>query len=186
MKLKNLTELARFRFHNDVDLDCSDIKESLPSWADEYGFEYTCEDDVISTGGIFTGTDYDCVKIYHPEHEYDYYNYYITLEPQGKTYLAVIYSGGTSKQIGKEEFAKNTKIFDGSTSRGVAAGAVTGGALGAGFAIGSLAGGLLKGGIKAIAKGVNALTRNETALKEELEWYELATTIFSSMFSDGE
>lgn len=38
MKLKNLTELARFRFHNDVDLDCSDIKESLPSWADEYGF----------------------------------------------------------------------------------------------------------------------------------------------------
>lgn len=186
MKLKNLTEVANFRFHYDGELDCSAIKDSLPSYEEEYGFEYVCEDDVISTGGFLSGTDYECVKISRPGHEFDCFNYYITLEEQGRAYLAVVYCGGSSRQIGKEEFAQNTKIFDGSTSRGVAAGAFRGGALGAGFAIGSLAGGLLKSGVKAIAKGVNALTRDEGALKEELDWYNLAMQVFSSMFSDAD
>ncbi len=185
MKLKNLMELARTRIYSDEDVSYQDLSDIISSVADDYGFVQKCYLDEISTGGIF-GETYDCLQLIHPEHEYDYYNYYITLTRQGNMLLVVIYAGGTSKQLKKEDFAQNTRVFDGTASRGVAAGLFSGGAVGAGLAIGSLAGGAIKGGIKAIAKGINALTRDPAALNRELEWYDQAMCVFSTVFASEE
>lgn len=189
MKLKNLTELARTRIYTEQNISYQEHKDIIASVADDYGFEHCCYFDQITTGGFageLFGEKYDCLQIIHPDHEYDYYNYYITLTRQGKTILVVIYAGGTSKQIKKAEFQQNTRVFDGTASRGVASGLFSGGAVGAGLAIGSIAGGALKSGIKAVAKGINALTWNQGKLNSELEWYNQAMCVFSTIFASEE
>ena len=111
----------------------------------------------------------------------DYFNYYMTVSAGGETTLVVVYIGGQSKQLKKEEFAANTKMFDGAGTRSVVGGAMMGGAFGVGYAVGGAVTGIAKAGIKGIAKGINALTRDKAALAREQEWYNQITEVLADV-----
>ncbi|MBQ7541020.1 MAG: hypothetical protein IJT44_01865 [Clostridia bacterium] len=73
-------------------------------------------------------------------------------------------------------------MFDGTISRSVAFGAFRGGAFGVGAAVGGAAAGIVKGGIKAIAKGINHLTMDREALAIEQDWYDRINGVLANVF----
>ncbi len=180
-KLEQLYDPIRYPNGEEITLDL--IKEKFVEVAENYGLALSVENDEIETGGFFNSSTTPCLLLYNPTYFDDYYKFCITSKPQGKTALINIYSFGKSTQMSKEAFSQNTKVFDGAGSRGTALGILRGGAVGAGFAVGSAATGLVKGGIKALAKGINALTMDKAALAEEKEWYDLFYAVIAEVFN---
>ncbi len=178
-KLEAVFDPIRYTSGETVSIEI--IKEKLSVVAENYGLPLHMENDEIEIGGFFSSETEPCLAFYHPEHEDDYYNFCITVKTQGKTALVSTFSFGKSSQMSKEAFAQNTKVFDGAGSRGTTMGILRGGAVGAGFAIGSAATGIVKGGVKALAKGINALTMDKAALAKEKEWYELLYSVLEEV-----
>ncbi len=176
---KELEKLYGIRYTDAEGLTLEYIQKAIFEKAEEYGLELAILNEEVSYG-VFSGTK-PCLVLSHPTQKSDYYMYAITLAPQGKTCVVEVSVFGRSVQMSKEDFANNTHIFTGNNTRGAVVGALRGGALGVGFAVGSMAAGVGKAGIKALAKGINALTRDPQALEKEKGWYDLLNAILEEV-----
>ncbi|MBR5558836.1 MAG: hypothetical protein IKU72_01150 [Oscillospiraceae bacterium] len=176
---KELIKQYGVRYTDAEDMTLEDVKNALSEKAEEYGLAVSFLNEEV-TYGLFGGKK-DCLVLMHPTFKMEYYMYAIMLAPQGKTCVVEVYTFGRSAQMSKEEFANNTRVFTGENARGAAVGLLRGGAVGVGFAAGSIAAGVGKAGIKALAKGINALTRNQQALEEEKGWYDLLNAILDEV-----
>jgi len=156
------------------------IKMVLEEKIDKYGINAEIISSELYTG-LFS-KDETCLSLVNPKHREDYFKFCIYRKEIGKTCVVEVYSYGQSKNIKREDFAANTRIFDGSGTMGTAAGILRGGAVGAGFAIGSAAVGITKAGVKAIGKGINALLRDPEVLEKENDWYAAVFGIFNEVF----
>ena len=177
-ELEEVRDPVRYMNGSEVTLEA--LKEALEEAAENYGIPLRITEDEVEYS-LFSSQRTPCLVIEHPKHDCDYYNFCIQRKAQGNTCVISVSSFGRSSQMAKEQFAANTKVFDGAGSRGTVVGVLRGGAVGAGFAMGSAAMGLAKGGIKALAKGINALTRDSGALEEEKGWYDVVFSIFNDV-----
>ena len=174
-------ELAEFlppiRFL-DGSVDFNAVATALMQAAEQYDAPCAIRDGEI-VAGAFSSNGTPCLVLYHPEHEFDYFNFCILRSQQGNTCVFEVYTCGSSRQIKKHDFQNNTRVFDGAASQGMALGVMRGGSVGAGYAIGSALGGIVRGGVKTVAKGINALTMDSEALAAEKAWYELVGFLFA-------
>ena len=174
-------ELAEFlppiRFL-DGSVDFNAVASALVQAAEEYDAPCAIRDGEI-VAGTFSSNATPCLVLYHPAHEFDYFNFCILRSQQGNTCVFEVYTCGNSRQIKKHDFQNNTRVFDGAASQGMALGVMRGGSVGAGYAIGSALGGIVRGSVKTVAKGINALTMDSEALAAEKAWYELVGFLFA-------
>ena len=66
MKLKDLQEYGRQRLTGYFSQ--SELQEMISDKAKQYGVPVSLTADTISTGGLFSNSSADCLKIFHPEH----------------------------------------------------------------------------------------------------------------------
>ena len=170
------------RYMNGSDITYAAIKQALDEVIENYGIDAVVEEATLYGGGLFSKEE-SCLALVNPNHRYDYFKFCIVKKDAGKTCTVDVYSFGQSKNIKHEEFAANTRVFDGSGTMGTVGGMLAGGAVGAGFAIGSAVTGVAKAGFKAVAKGINALMRDPQALEEENAWYSAVYSIFNEVIS---
>lgn len=182
---KNLEEyLEPIRYADGANATLDDALAYIEEKAEEHSVDLVCEKGFAEYGNIFSFNHMDvpCIVLHHPAHSSDYFKFCITRKEMGNAAIFQVFTTGNSRQINKEQFQQNTQIMDGSGALGASIGMLRGGAVGAGFAIGSAVTGIAKTGVKAIAKGVNALTMNKAALELEMEWYRCISTILYEVF----
>lgn len=170
------------RFMNGNDVTYAEIKAALEEVIENYGIEAVVEEATLYGGGLFSKEE-SCLALVNPNHRNDYYKFCIVRRDAGKTCTVDVYSFGQSKNIKHEDFAANTRVFDGSGAMGTVGGMLAGGAIGAGFAIGSAVTGVAKAGFKAVAKGINALMRDPEALEQENAWYSAVYAVFNEVIA---
>lgn len=182
IKEKTLVEYAdEFRI-NGTGITLDDIKSRIKETAENYGAR--CDIDVaeiVSGGWMSSRSTRYCLAITHPQYWGCYFGFCITTREYGNFTIVNIYNFGKSDQM-KAEAMLQQRTFTGTTARGVAAGALRGGATGAGFAIGSLVAGTVRGGAKLVGKGFAALTADKAALTEEKDWYNIIGMVLQEAF----
>lgn len=186
VKAKEMNPVHSIRYMDAENATMENLMDYFAQKAAEYGLVYEFQEGEISYG-LFS-TPVPCTVLIHPKHlgwnsENEYFKFCFTRQVQGKTCTIEVSSFGRSTQMKAADFVANTKVFDGKGTLGTAAGILRGGAVGAGFAIGSAAAGIGKAGVKAIAKGINALIRDPAALAEEQAWYDLLFAVIGEVLN---
>ena len=171
IKEKELQEITSWSYNADPDFDLSVIEQLLNNNIEQYGFNVRVDHDIITGGSLFSPREYDCIKVYNPEHSMDYFYYCILLSKERMSDTISVFLAGRSSQMKMEDYMNNAKIFDGTISGSIGMGALKGGAFGVGMAVGGAAAGLAKAGIRGIGKGIAALTRDKEAVAAEEKWY---------------
>lgn len=169
------------RFTNAQQATLEQLKEAFKAKREEYGLNALIRVTTVNEGGFRNRPVCECLTIFHPDHEYDYYNFVVTRHAQGNTAVFQVYTAGDSTNLNREAFSQNPRVFDGTGSRNAMGGILRGGAFGVGAAVGSVAGSALSAGIRGIAKGVNAMLRDPMALMQEQDWYDLASSILQEL-----
>lgn len=127
LKSEQLREFRpTFRYTNGAGITLAIIQDALKDVAQRNGIPLAFRQDQVKSGGLFNKTLEDCLVLYHPEHQKDYYNICIRIQMQGNTTFVVVNDFGSSKNEVKA---------------GAAAGAIEGGNLG--FVGSAIAKGLL-------------------------------------------
>lgn len=185
VKEKELTPITSWQFAKESNIDIASIKEVMGNLIEQNGYEVKLEDEKITAGSLFNPVEYESVKIVNPNHQYDYFYYCVGIVREKKADSVNVYIGGKSSQQKLEDFMQ-TKAFDGTIKRSIGAGIRKGGSVGVGMAIGGATVGLAKAGIKGIAKGIAAMSRNQEALDAENAWYEVAQGLIVETFNPNE
>ena len=183
IKEKDLYEVTAWNYNPDPDFHLADIKEALESVIQGNDYLAGVQYEKISAGSVFSAKEYDCIKLYNPQHQTDYFYYCILLSKERNADVVSVYLAGKSTQMKMDDYLKNTKAFDGTISRSIGAGILKGGSFGVGMAVGGAAAGLTKAGIRGISKGIAALTRDKEALAREESWYNEATELLAVTFN---
>ncbi len=182
---KDLMEYSEpIRYTDGANATLSLVRECVEEKAEEYGASIRCSMDTVESGGWLNKVSTPCLLVYHPSHQSDYYNFCITRSAQGNTAVFQVWFAGKSRQMSKEQFQQSTRVFDGSGARTAGLGMLGGGAFGIGAAVGGLVGGTIRAGVKAAAKGFNALTMDKAALQQEKEWYGFIGSILNEVLFD--
>lgn len=163
LKEKDLTQTKQVRIPNGQNITLNDVKVALKNEADENGVPIAFQSDQVKIGGLIGGSTEDCLVVYHPDHQKDYFNTAVRLKHQGNYAFLTIYDFGQSRLLGNaasSEFAKNQvkDAFHGG-SVGVAVGAVVG------------------KGLRTLFKG----GANKSKLEEEQNWYVMLDDMFENI-----
>ena len=185
MKLTDLDPLTNEYFvDGGSNLSLQDLRNHIQNQMKEKGAPVTITETTAEAGSMFNKTSIPCLEIHHPQHVNDYFTHVLTKNVQGQNCILQFYITGTSRQMAKEAFQENTKVFNGSGRKAIGAGMKRGGAFGTGLAIGGLVGSAVVGTVKGVAKGINALTTNHTALEEEDKWDNTLYLVMLTVLDD--
>ena len=183
---KDISEfMPQVRYQGGQSINLQTVQGVLSDCAGRYGIPVAFKDDQIKFGGLIGGYTRDCIVLFHPEHERDYFNFMITISHQGGYAFASVYCGGTSKLMKKEEAASAAKAelkqagrttlhswFGGGSNSG-AVEDVFRSTVGFAKTTGSLA--------KAAIGGLRSLGGGKEKLQEEKNWYAMIYDIFNEM-----
>ena len=186
IKEKDLVEMASWNYKPDPDFDLEAISQALNNNIEEYNYLAKVEYEKISGGSFLNPKEYDCIKVYNPEHPSDYFYFCICLSKERRSDVVRVFAAGKSTQMKMDDYLKNTKVFDGTISGSLKLGTLRGGSVGAGMAIGGVVSGLTKAGIRGIGKGIAALTRDKEAFAVEESWYAEAQELIGGTFNPAE
>lgn len=81
------------------------IEERLMLEAQNAGIPLSLKKDQVKSGGLFNSSVEDCLVLYHPSHENDYFKFCVRLQTQGNYAFVSVYSFGQSKQFNKAGLA---------------------------------------------------------------------------------
>ena len=149
------------RYQNGEGITLSTVQDAIQDCADKLGIPVAFRGDQVKSGGLFNSSVEDCVVLYHPEHQWDYYNICLRVKHQGNFAFVSINDFGKSKlegNAGSRDFLKET-IRHGS------------GAAKVGALIGAGARRLVMGGA------------NKQKLEEEQNYYACLMDIFDEIVS---
>lgn len=144
------------RYQNGDGITLQTVTEAIKDAAENMGILVAFRPDQVKSGGIFNSEVEDCVVMYHPEHESDYFKFCFRVKRQGKYAFVYVNDYGKSKQIAKadtSEFMKNDR-------RGKELS----------YKVGSL-----------IGQGIRTLGRNKNKLEEENNYYQCIFDIFDEI-----
>jgi len=166
IKEKELREMRpQARFKDGSDLTLETLQDAIQNLADHYGIPTAFHKDQIKYGGLIGGTVADCLVLYHPSHEKDYFQFAIQIKHQGSYAFLSVHDFGSSKLMDNQashdlmvSTVKNSwkdKNSNGTEAVGVVIGA----------------------GLRRIVKG----GRNNLKLEEEQNWYSMISDIFDEL-----
>lgn len=149
--------MPEIRFENEESLNLGVIQNTIRLAADSLGVPIAFRDEQVKSGGFFDLVLEDCVVMYHPAHENDYFKFCIRVKRQGNFTFVIINDFGRSKQVDKAYAAEDAqKIREGKDLP---------------FQIGSR-----------IAETLFTLGRNKRKLEDELRYYDFLTEIIHQVF----
>jgi hypothetical protein len=98
-------ELREFRpqvrYQNGEGITLMTVQEAIKDCAMKMGIPVAFRWDQVKSGGLFNSSVEDCLVIYHPEHERDYFKFCIRVRRQGVYAFVDINEFGESKQMNK-------------------------------------------------------------------------------------
>ena len=105
--LRNFRPTVKYKDGRDITLKV--IQNAIKDAAKEIGIPVTFYTDQVKSGGFFSADYEDCLVMYHPEHEYDYFKFCIRVSYQGTYAFVSVCDFGQSAQLAKVERAEFAK-----------------------------------------------------------------------------
>lgn len=188
IKEKDIGEFRpQVRFQDGQSITLQTVQNALGDCARTHSIPVAFKNDQVKFGGMIGGHTEDCIVLYHPDHERDYFNFVITVGHQASYAFVSVYGGGTSKLMKKEEAAAAAKAelknagkttmhswFGGSSESGAMEDTLRS-TIGFAKTTGSLA--------KAAIGGLRSLGGGKEKLQEEKNWYAMVSDIFDEIVS---
>ena len=113
IKDKDLREFRpAVRYPNGNGITLQTVQEAIKQAAMNFGIPVSFYGDQVKSGGLIGSTTEDCLVLYHPEHQNDYYKFCIRVKRQGAYAFVYINDFGQSKQMNKDaraEFGKEDR-----------------------------------------------------------------------------
>lgn len=155
-------ELREFRpqvrYQNGEGITLSTVQEAIKDCAMKMGIPVAFRGDQVKSGGLFNSSVEDCVVMYHPEHERDYFKFCIRVKRQGVYAFVMVNDFGQSKQMNKA----NTAEFMKQDRKGQSMS----------YKVGSM-----------IGQGLRTLGKSSQKLEEENMYYQCVFDIFDEIVS---
>ncbi len=155
-------ELREFRpqvrYQNGEGITLGTVQDAIKDCADKMGIPVAFTNDQVKSGGLFNSSVEDCIVMYHPEHERDYFRFCIRVKHQGVYAFVSINDFGQSKQMNKAAYAENYKADRQGKDMS--------------YKIGSM-----------IGQGIMTLGKSKAKLEEEQMYYQCVFDIFDEIVS---
>lgn len=155
-ELREFRPVVRYRDGKNITLQI--VQDAITDCALSMGIPVAFYADQVKSGGMFNKTIEDCIVLYHPEHQYDYFKICVRVSHQGSYAFVSAMDFGTSKQIKKADMARACKEDRKGKSMS--------------YKVGSL-----------IGQGITTIGRNKTKLEEEKNYYACIVDIFDEIVS---
>lgn len=146
------------RYRDGAGITLQTVQEAIKSCAQGMGIPVAFYADQVKSGGLFNSTVDDCIVMYHPEHQNDYFKFCIRVNRQGTYAFVAVNDFGQSKQMNKA----NTAEFMRQDRRGKQMS----------YKVGSL-----------IGQGLRTLGSSKQKLEEEQNYYQCIFDIFDEIVS---
>lgn len=102
-------ELREFRpvvrYPNGSGIALQNVQNAIEVYAERMGIPVAFYSDRVKFGGLFNSSVEDCIVMYHPEHQNDYFKFCIRVNYQGTYAFVSINDFGQSKQMNKSNRA---------------------------------------------------------------------------------
>ena len=162
IKEKDLREMRpQVRYKDGQGITLQTVQEAVRACARENGIPVAFRPDQIKYGGLIGGSVVDCIVLYHPEHEKDYFSAAIQVKHQGNYTFVTVNDFGTSRLLGNEGchayLMEQLKHGSGAEKVGALVGA----------------------GLRRLVKG----GRDSQKLEEEQNWYSMVSDLFDEIIS---
>lgn len=106
-------ELREFRpqvrYQDGEGITLMTVQDAIKDCAMKMGIPAAFRGDQVKSGGVFNSSVEDCIVMYHPEHEKDYFKFCIRVKRQGVYAFVSINDFGQSKQMKKANTAEFMK-----------------------------------------------------------------------------
>ena len=162
IKEKELREIRpQIRYQHGGDISLETVRDSLSDCASQTGISISFYTDQIKFGGLIGGSLENCLVLYHPEHENDYFKMAIRVTHQNSYVFVNVYGFGTSRlmdNVASHEITMEALKHGSGTQK---VGAVIG------------------AGLRRMVKG----GRNSQKLEEEQNWYAMVSDLFDEFLS---
>jgi len=89
------------RYQNGEGITLQTVQEALKDCAMKMGIQVAFRGDQVKSGGLFNSSVDDCLVMYNPEHENDYFKFCIRVRRQGVYAFVSVNDFGNSKQMAK-------------------------------------------------------------------------------------
>jgi len=102
LKEKELREFcSTYQFSKGEEMTLQRIQDEIEKKSQQYEVPIAFYGEQIKSGGILNSTIDDCIVIYHPEHQKDYYKIAVCIRYQGKIAFVSFNDFGESKNLKK-------------------------------------------------------------------------------------
>lgn len=146
------------RYQNGEGITLQTVQEALKDCAMKMGIKVAFRGDQVKSGGLFNSSVDDCLVMYNPEHENDYFKFCIRVRRQGVYAFVSVNDFGTSKQMAKagraEAYQQDRQGKDMS------------------YKIGSM-----------IGQAITTMGKNKAALEQEQMYYQCVMDMFDEIVS---
>lgn len=113
IKADNLREFRpSVRYKDGSGITLQTVQNAIKDCAQQMGILVAFTSDQVKSGGLFNSSVEDCIVMYHPEHENDYFKFCIRVNRQGTYAFVSVNDFGQSKQMAKAnraDFAKQDR-----------------------------------------------------------------------------
>ncbi len=155
-------ELCEFRpqvrYQNGEGITLETVQEAIKDCAMGMGVPVAFKNDQVKSGRLFNASVEDCIVMYHPEHERDYFKFCIRVKRQGTYAFVMVNNFGQSKQMKKADTAAFMKQDRKGQSMS--------------YKLGSM-----------IGQGIRTLGKSSQKLEEENMYYQCVFDIFDEIVS---
>lgn len=134
------------------------VQEAIKDCAQGMGIPVAFCNEQVKSGGLFNSSVEDCIVMYHPEHQNDYFKFCIRVEHQGTYAFVSVNDFGQSKQIAKADRAEFAKQDRKGKSMS--------------YKVGSM-----------IGSGIANIGKSKQKLEEEQRYYQCVVDIFDEIIS---
>ena len=155
-ELREFRPVVRYPDGKDITLQV--VKNAINDCAKSKGLPVAFYPDQVKSGGMFNKTIEDCIVLYHPEHQSDYFKICIRVSHQGNYAFVSAMDFGKSKQMKKADQAEAYRESRKGQSMS--------------FKVGSL-----------IGQGITSIGRSRSKLEEEQNYYACIIDIFDEIIS---
>ena len=134
------------------------VQNALEAAANSIGIPVAFYEDQVKSGGIFNKTIENCIVLYHPEHQYDYFKFCIRIATEGSYAFISCNDFGQSKQMNKADRVEAYK----EDRRGKSMS----------YKVGSI-----------IGQGISSIGKSKQKLEEEQNYYNCISDILDDVIS---
>jgi hypothetical protein len=146
------------RYKDGSGLTLRAVQDAIQDCAQGMGIPVAFYTEQVKSGGVFNKTVEDCIVMYHPKHQNDYFKFCIRVSKQGNYAFVAVNDFGQSKQMKKAGRADAYKEDRKGQSMS--------------YKVGSM-----------IGQGITTLGKSKQKLEQEQNYYQCVFDIFDDIVS---